>query len=158
MSPDRPSHTIVFRSTLLWSALVTAILAVIGAVAGYAVAGIDGLWSALVGVFLAALFLGMTAVIMLIAGRMQGPDRITAFFGIVIGGWAIKLVVFIVVLIVLRGQPWIQGQVFFFAVLASVIASLVIDLVVMAKARVPYVGDVALPTSSDDPADGPRGT
>ena len=50
-------------------------------------------------------------------------------------------------LLVLRGQPWIEPFMFFFSVLVSVIASLVVDLVVMARARVPYVGDVDLPTS-----------
>jgi hypothetical protein len=154
----RPSHTVVLRTTLAWSAAITGALAVVGAVIGYLVAGMDGLWSALVGVLLAALFLGMTAVIILIAGRMEGPEKMPLFFGIVLGGWALKLVIFIVALLLLRGQPWIQGQVFFFAVLASVIASLVIDMVVMARARVPYVGDVPLPTSSDDPADRPSGT
>ncbi len=49
----------------------------------------------------------------------------------------------------LRGQPWIEPFIFFFSVLVSVIASLVVDLVVMARARVPYVGDVDLPTSSE---------
>jgi hypothetical protein len=134
----------------VWSAAITGILAVIGAVIGYLVAGWTGLASALVGVVLAGLFLGMTALIILIAGRIPpGPTQIPTFFAIVLGGWVIKLVVFVVALILLRGQPWVQPFVFFFCVLASVIASLVVDMVVMARARVPYVGDVELPTSSD---------
>ena len=92
----------------------------------------------------------MTAFIILIAGRLPpGPAQIPTFFGIVLGGWVVKLIVFIVALVLLRGQPWIEPYVFFFCVLASVIASLVVDLVVMARARVPYVGDIELPTSSD---------
>jgi hypothetical protein len=136
--------------TLVWSAVITGILAVVGAVIGYLVAGPTGLASALVGVLLAGLFLGMTALIILIAGRLPpGPMQIPTFFGIVLGGWVVKLVVFIVALLVLRGQPWIEPFIFFFSVLVSVIASLVVDLVVMARARVPYVGDVDLPTSSE---------
>jgi hypothetical protein len=134
----------------VWSAAITGILAVIGAVIGYLVAGWTGLASALVGVVLAGLFLGMTALIILIAGRIPpGPTQIPTFFAIVLGGWVIKLVVFVVALILLRGQPWVQPFVFFLCVLASVIASLVVDMVVMARARVPYVGDVELPASSD---------
>ncbi len=109
------------------------------------------------GVLLAGLFLGMTALIILIAGRCHpGRPQIPIFFAIVLGGWVIKLVVFIVALLLLRGQPWIQPFVFFFCVLASVIASLVVDMVVMARARVPYVGDVELPTAADPSDGGPR--
>ena len=64
------------------------------------------------------------------------------------GGWIVKFVLFIVVLLVLRGQPWLNGPVFFVALVVSVITSLVIDVVVMLKMRVPAV-DVSLPTLAD---------
>jgi hypothetical protein len=66
--------------------------------------------------------------------------------------------VFVVVLLVLRGQPWIEPYVFFFSALASVVASLVVDMVVMARARVPYVGDVDLPGTGQPPRDEPAGS
>ena len=150
MTSPRSSSSVILRMTLVWSAGITGILAVVGAVIGYLIAGPTGLASALVGVLLAGLFLGMTALIILIAGRLPpGPAQIPTFVGIVLGGWVVKLVVFIVALLLLRGQPWIEPFIFFFSVLVSVIASLVVDLVVMARARVPYVGDVDLPTSAD---------
>jgi len=158
MTATRSSSSAILRNTLLWSAVITGVLAVVGAVVGYLVGGGTGLVSALIGVLLAALFLGMTAAIILIASRFHGPDKFQIYFGIVIGGWLIKLIVFVVVLLVLRGQPWIDGLVFFFAVLASIISSLVIDLVVVARTRVPYVGDVALPTSADADGDRPSGS
>ena len=157
MTSPRSSSSVILRTTLVWSAVITGILAIVGSVIGFLVAGVTGLVSALIGVVLAGLFLGMTALIILIAGRIPaGPMQIPTFFGIVLGGWAIKLVVFIVVLVVLGRQEWIAPYVFFFSVLVSVIASLVVDLVVMARARVPYVGDVELPTSVD-PAPGDAG-
>ena len=150
MTSASTSGSVILRMTLVWSAVITGILAVVGSVIGFLVAGVAGLVSALVGVVLAGLFLGMTALIILIAGRLPpGPAQIPTFFGIVLGGWVVKLVVFIVALLLLRGQPWIEPFIFFFSVLVSVIASLVVDLVVMARARVPYVGDVDLPTSAD---------
>ena len=150
MTSPRSSSSVILRTTLVWSAVITGILAVVGAVIGYLIAGPTGLASALIGVLLAGLFLGMTALIILIAGRLPpGPAQIPTFFGIVLGGWVVKLVVFIVALLLLRGQPWIEPFIFFFSVLVSVIASLVVDLVVMARARVPYVGDVDLPTSAE---------
>jgi len=156
MTSPQSSSSVILRSTLVWGALITGILAVLGAIIGFLIAGPTGLASALVGVLLAGLFLGMTALIILIAGRIPpGPTQIATFFGIVLGGWAIKLIVFVVALILLRGQPWVEPLIFFFSVLTSVIASLVVDIVVMARARVPYVGDVALPTSSDPSAGEP---
>jgi len=144
------TSTPVLRTTLIWSAVATAVLAIVGAVIGYAVAGLPGLFSALVGVVLAALFLGITGASILIANRWFGDALyVPVFFGIVLGGWLLKFVVFIVVLIVLRGQPWIQPTVFFVAIVAGVLASLVIDVIVLTRMRIPAVS-VELPTSVDD--------
>ena len=146
MSPNPVSSTPILRTTLLWSAAVTAVLAVVGGVIGYLVAGTSGLWSALVGVLVAAVFLGITGASILIANRWYGDDiYVPVFFAIVLGGWILKFVVFIVALLVLRGQPWIDPVVFFVAVVVSVLASLVIDVVVMLRMRVPHVSDVELP-------------
>ena len=78
------------------------------------------------------------------------------FFGIVLGGWILKFVVFIVVLLVLRGQPWVDPDVFFVAVVVSVLASLVVDVVVLLRMRVPHVSDVdaARPTPMPATRDG----
>jgi len=140
----------LLRRTLLWSAVVTAGLAVVGAIAGFAVAGTSGLWSALVAVLLAAVFLGLTAGTILVANRWYGdPLYVQIFFGAVMGGWIVKFALFIVVLLLLRGAPWLNGTVFFVALVVSVVASLVIDVLVMLKMRVPHVGDVELPTLAD---------
>ncbi len=139
----------LFRTTLRWSALITGVLAIVGAIVGYAVAGAAGLWSALVAILVAAVFLGLTAATILIANRWYGdPLYVPIFFGAVMGGWIIKFVLFIVVLLVLRGQPWLNGPVFFVALVVSVLASLAVDVVVMLKMRVPVV-DASLPTLAD---------
>lgn len=149
-APREVSSNRLFRTTLLWSAAVTAALAIIGAVIGYAVAGTSGLWSALVAILLAAVFLGLTAGTILIANRWYGdPLYVPIFFGAVMGGWIIKFALFIVVLVALRGQPWLNPTVFFVALVVSVIASLVIDVIVMLKMRVPHVGDISLPTLAE---------
>ncbi len=56
-------------------------------------------------------------------------------------------------MLVLRGQPWIVPMVFFLAVVASVVASLAIDAIVMLRARVPYT-DVTLPGEGGAADDG----
>lgn len=154
---NRPvvSSTPVLRTTLVWSAIVTAILAVVGAVIGYAVAGSSGLWSALIAIVLAAVFLGLTGASILIANRWYGdPLYVPIFFGAVMGAWLVKFVVFIVVLVVLRGQPWVDNTVFFVALVVSVVASLVIDVIVMTRMRIPHASDVSLPTMADVDDDG----
>lgn len=148
--PREVSSNRLLRTTLLWSAIVTAGLAVVGAIVGFAVVGTSGLWSALVAVLLAAVFLGLTAGTILVANRWYGDPLYTPiFFGAVMGGWIVKFALFIVVLFVLRGAPWLNGTVFFVALVVSVIASLAIDVVVMLRMRVPHVGDVSLPTLAD---------
>lgn len=155
MSPSAASANVIMRTTLVWSAVIAGMLAVLGSVVGFVVAGPSGLLSALVGVVIAAAFLGITAASVLIANRWFGdPRQVPMFFGIVICSWLLKLIVFIVLLAAVRSQTWIEPYVFFFALLASVIASLLVDIVVVARSRVPYVGDVALPTSSDEPSGG----
>ncbi|KJL44174.1 MULTISPECIES: hypothetical protein [Microbacterium] len=150
-NPRTPiSSTPILRTVLVWSGTVTAILAVVGAVVGFLVAGTTGLWSALAGVLVAAVFLGITGASILIANRWFGdPLYVPIFFGIVMGGWILKFVVFIVILLVLRGQPWIEPRVFFVAAVVSVLASLAVDVVVMVRMRVPHVSDVELPTDPD---------
>ena len=149
---NRPtvSSTPVLRTTLVWSAAATAVLAVLGAVVGWAVGGTDGLWSALVAILLAAVFLGFTGASILIANRWYGdPLYVPIFFGLVMGAWLLKFVVFIVVLLTLRDQPWLNGPVFFVALVVSVLASLAIDVVVMLRMRIPHVSDVTLPTAEE---------
>ena len=154
------SSTPILRTTLMWSAAVTGALAIVGAVVGLLVAGAPGLWSALAGVLLAAVFLAITGVSILIANRWYGDALyVPIFFGIVLGGWILKFVVFIVVLLVLRGQPWVDTTVFFVAVVAGIVASLVVDVVVLMRMRIPHVSDVSLPTEvPEDSAPGAEGT
>jgi hypothetical protein len=144
------SSTPILRTVLVWSATVTAVLAVIGAIVGFLVAGTTGMWSALVGVLVAAVFLGITGASILIANRWFGdPLYVPIFFGVVMGGWIVKLVLFIVILLALRGQPWIEPAVFFVAIVVSVLASLLVDVVVLVRMRVPHASDVQLPTDPD---------
>ncbi len=66
-----------------------------------------------------------------------------------LGGWLLKLVLFIVAIVVLRGQGWVDPVVFYVALVVSVIASLAVDVVVLLRLRIPSVSDVTLPTDPD---------
>ncbi len=148
------SSTPILRATLIWSAVVAGALAVVGAIAGFVVGGGSGLASALAGIVLAVLFLGITAGSILVANRWFGDALyVPIFFGIVLGGWLVKIALFVVAMIVLRDQPWIDRPVFFVALIVGIVAALVVDVVVMARMRLPTVSDTTLPT---DPEEGER--
>jgi hypothetical protein len=151
VSPNPVSSNPILRATLVWGGIVTGVLAIVGGAIGYLVGGVNGLWAALLGVLIGALFLAITAISILIANRWFGdPLFVPIFFGIVLGGWILKFVVFLVVLLAIRGQGWFDetAGIFFFALVAGVVASLVVDAVVVMRMRVPAV-DVDLPTDPD---------
>lgn len=135
----------VLRRALVFGAVIAVAIAVVGSVIGYVVGGVPGAISALIAAVLAAVFMSLTTVSILVADRATKDNRSTGrYFGIIIGVWALKFVVFIVSLILLSSQPWLNPAVFVFTLIAAVIGSLVVDAVAMLGARVPYV-DVALP-------------
>jgi len=141
----------VLGRALVYGAILTVAIAVIGSVLGYIVAGTSGLLSALIGAGLTALFMGFTALSIVIASRVtKGEPSSTLFFGIVLGMWLLKFVVFIAILVLLRGQPFLEPLVMFFAILAAVIGSLVVDVLAFVRSREPYVGNVALPGDTAD--------
>lgn len=143
----------VFRASLVWGAAVTAVIAIVGGIVGLLVDGPRGLISALLGAVVALIFLSVTAVSILLANRKAGSDLfVPIFFAGVMGGWLVKFVVFLVLAWVVKQQEWVNDTIFFLAVIAGVIGSLVVDGIVVAKVRVPHASDVALPgdESHDD--------
>ena len=146
--------TILARA-IVYGAILTAIIALVGSVVGYLVAGNPGLISALVGAGLTALFMGFTALSIVLAAKVtHNEPSSTLFFGIVLGVWLLKFVAFIAILVILRDQPFIEPLVMFFSILAAVIGSLAVDVVAFVGARVPHVGDGALPDSAEEGAKG----
>lgn len=136
----------ILGRALAYGAILTVAIALAGSVIGYLVAGTPGLISALIGAGLTALFMAFTAGTIVVASRAtNGDSSSTLFFGIVLGAWLLKFVVFIAILVVLRGQPFLEPLVFFFAILAAVIGSLVVDVLAFVRARESYVPGVQLP-------------
>ncbi|CAH0159585.1 hypothetical protein SRABI98_00989 [Microbacterium sp. Bi98] len=149
MSPSPVSSNPILRRTLIWSAVSMAVLAIVAGAIGLLVGGTEGLVSGLLGVVLAMLFLGITALSILIANRWFGdPLYVQLFFAIVLGGWLLKLGLFVVIMIVLSGQPWIEPMVFFLSIVTGVVATLVIDVIVITRMRLPHVSDASLPSEA----------
>ena len=126
----------VMRRALVLGAVVGFGVGIVTGLIGLAVAGVPGLASGLVGAVLTILFLGITALGVLVSGRLTRGGG-TAAYAVLMLAWFAKLVVFIVVLLALRTQAWVVPGVLLASIVATVIASLVIDAVVVGRARIP---------------------
>lgn len=142
----RPSNVaLIPRLAVRYGLVMTAVVLVLGGGIGYLVAGLPGLASGLVGAGLTALFMGLTAVSMLIGVRVVGGDTTNPlFYGIILGVLTLKLAVFVIVMLLLRGADWLNPAVLGVSIIAAVAGSLAVDVLAFLRARVPYT-DVELP-------------
>jgi hypothetical protein len=62
----------------------------------------------------------------------------------------VKIVAFIVALKIVFGLDWVVSGVLYGALMATAIGSIVVDIAVIAKMRIPAVSDIALPGDDDD--------
>lgn len=116
---------------------------VVMSIIGWLADGQTGLFGALVGTALSIVFLSLTAASIAVANLFIKSDfYVVMFFVVVLGTWLIKFVAFIVAALLLRDQPWLNPTVLFVSIIVGVIISLIIDMVVVAKSRLPYVSDV----------------
>ncbi|QWS34394.1 DUF4407 domain-containing protein [Curtobacterium aetherium] len=142
----------VFRRILLQGAVLAAALALVGGVVGWFVAGGPGLTGGLIGAVMSVVFCGLTAVSVLLAIRFSGGQMVSgAFFGTIMGTFLVKFVLFIVVLVALKDRDWVDTPVLAVAIIVGVIGSLVIDVTVIARSRVPI--GVSLPGDRTDAGD-----
>jgi hypothetical protein len=138
--------TPIFRQSLKWGAIASLVIAVVGGGIGYMVDGTIGLSSALIGTALALVFLSITAGSILFVNRFFGSDLyVPIFFAVVLGGWILKFVLFLVLAVLLKDQPWINPVVLFLSIIAGVLVTLVIDVVIVSRSRMLYASDVILP-------------
>lgn len=136
----------IFRRALVLSLVLAGVIALVGSVVSGLIVGQDGVLSVLVGTAMAVVFAGITIVSLLAAMKYD----ITVFFGIIMGAWLIKAVLFIVVLVLLRDAAFVHDWSLFLSIVAAVVGTLVIDAVVVARGRIGYASDVVLPAAKDD--------
>lgn len=153
MTTDRPSTAApVLRRALVYGTAMSFAIAIIGSVAGALVAELPGMLSALIGAGMGFVFLALTAASILLADRVTGSDLLSpAYFGIVIGAWILKFVVFLVLVFTLRDAAFVEPVVLFVCLVAAVIGGLVTDIIAVTRSRVPYVSDVRLPGKDEIP-------
>ena len=142
----------IAKRALLAGVVVTSIIALIAATAGALISGLAGMLGAFVGAALGYALLGLTPLSIMWGFKLGKGDVLSpGFFSAVLGTWLLKFVVFLAAVFWLGDQQWLDRLVLFITIVASVLASLVTDLVVVAKSRMPYVSDITLP--GDTPKD-----
>jgi len=129
------SSTQVFAKALKLSALLVISVAVICSIIGFLVVGVDGLWTALIGSVIALVFTSLTVLSVLFGARLP----LGGFYGLVLGGWLLKIVLFAVLLAALQRMDFIHGPTLFFAIVLSVLGSLGIDSWVVLRSRIPTI-------------------
>jgi hypothetical protein len=136
----------IAKRALLAGVVVTSIIAIIAATAGALISGLAGMLGAFVGAALGFALLGLTPLSIIWGFRLGKGDVLSpGFFSAVLGTWLLKFVVFLAAVFWLGDQEWLDRLVLFITIVASVLASLVTDLVVVARSRMPYVSDITLP-------------
>lgn len=141
------------RRAVLVGAAVTTIIVIVAATWGALRSELDGMLGALVGGALGYVLLGLTPLSIIWGFKLGKGDMLSpGFFGAVLGTWLVKFVAFLALVLWLGDQPWLDQVVLFVTIVAAIVAGLVTDLVVIAKARIPYVSDVKLP-GEDSPKD-----
>lgn len=127
----------LFSKILKQGAFLIGGIAIVGGVIGFVIASVAGLVSALIGAAMALLFVSMTALSVWLGGKLS----LGGFFGVVLGGWIFKLLLFIGLVLLLKGATFIVGPILFVCIVLSVIGSLTLDAIAVTKARIPTVGN-----------------
>lgn len=138
-----PTSQPVLLKALRWGAIATLVLLLICGGVGWLIDGSPGLIGGVIGAAIAGLFLGLTVGSIAFGNRfINHPNYLAIFFAIVVGGWVLKFVAFIVAALLLRDQPWLNPQILFFSLIAGVLVSLVIDAFVMLSSRIPILPEM----------------
>lgn len=131
----------VLRRALVGGVAVTLGIGVVAGLVGLLLYGADGLASGLVGAAFALVFLGLTIAGLMVSNRLIAATNPVPALVVVLGSWFVKVVLFILAMVVVGRQPWVQPMVLFLSLVVAVLAFLVLDVVVVARARIP-VGSI----------------
>jgi hypothetical protein len=127
----------LFSLVVKYSLILVAVIAIAGGLIGFLISGTNGLVSALIGAAIAFLFSIMTIISVFIGSKLD----ITGFYAVVLGGWLVKIVIFGIVLVALRGAEFIDGPVLFATVVATIMGTLAVDSLAALRARIPAVDE-----------------
>ncbi len=123
------------RSVLRWGLAAGAAALLLGVVIGYLVAGVPGVWGALLGVGVSVAFFTLTVVVAIVTARLQ-PQ----WLGVaVMGSWLVKMAGLVVILAFLRGQDFYSRPVFFATLLLCTFGYLGMEALIVSRTKVLYL-------------------
>lgn len=130
----------LFLKALKWSIVVTVVMVIVFGAVGYVVSAERGLVGGVIGAAAAGIFFALTIGSIAFGNRFASSDLYTGiFFGVVMGAWLLKFVLFIVGALLLKGQPWLDPKVLFVSIIVGAVVSLIMDAIIMLKSRIPLV-------------------
>jgi hypothetical protein len=139
----------VLSRALRYGIILAVAVAIVAGVVGWLVDGTPGLVAGLVGGLVTALFMSLTAGSFVVASRVAKlPEGIAVYYGIILGTFILKFVVFLVLVLSLRGATWLNPTVFGFTIIGAVLGTLVVDVLALQLGRVPYT-DASLPGETE---------
>jgi hypothetical protein len=125
----------LFRKVLIQSTFLTASIALLSSILGVWLAGQPGLVSGLIGASMTLIFSSLTVLSVWFGGRLS----LGGFFGVVLGGWVLKLIIFIASVAMLKGAEFINGPVLFFSLVASILSTLTLEALTVLRSRIPTI-------------------
>jgi hypothetical protein len=126
----------LFSKALKLSVWLAVAIAILGSLFGYLFYQGAGVYAALAGAGVSALFGTLTILSIWFGGKLS----LNGFYAVVLGGWLLKFILFAGTLLALQNAQNFSGPMFFFAVVATVLGGLAIDSWLVLKNRVPTVG------------------
>jgi hypothetical protein len=125
----------LFTRALKLNQLLALLVAGLGSFIGFFVYALPGVYSALIGAGISALFGTMTILSIRIGAKLE----LNGFYALVLGGWLMKILLFALLLGFLQSATFISGPMFFCAVVTSVLGGLAIDSYLVLSAKLPMV-------------------
>ena len=125
----------VFTKVLKLGAILISSIAIVGGTVAFFAAGLPGLFGALIGSAIALIFVSLTALSVLVGSRLS----LGGFYGVVLGGWLLKMVSFIVAISAINRLDGLNRVALFVTLAASILGSLAVDAYVVTKAKIPVV-------------------
>lgn len=134
--PVVPPHVTgeIFRSALRATLALLVVLVVLGVGIGVLVAGLPGVWAAMLGVAITLLFSGTTILSMVFTAD-KSPSTTMA---VILGAWIAKMVVLVAILATVGQMDFFHRTIFAVVVLVGVVGSASLDMYSVIKGREPY--------------------
>ncbi|WP_089246227.1 hypothetical protein [Rhodococcoides kyotonense] len=141
-----PDQSDAMRAAVRYGIIGLAVLAVLGAVVSTLIAGVPGLWGALIGAALGGGFILTTALSIALTSKFP-PTMAGA---VLLGGWIVKMLLAVVVLAVLKDMDFYSKGALAGVVIAALVLVLGAEVYGVVRTKAPYVDEPPTQSGSDE--------